>query len=244
MNVTQFVLCFCLLSTTLLGANVRVAHLSPNAPDVDVLVGVDEATKSAVLENVGFSTVSEYLPVGDGSYFIDVVPSGATDPVINVDNLPLAGDLTIAAVNFVDSIEPLVLTDDRVTTAGRAKLRAVHAAPNAPAVDIFVDGAGLLPALTDLSFKDATDYLELAPGDYTFRIRANGSTDDLFVVEDLPLSSDTNYSAFAVGDFGSTFSVIPTVDAVPEPSCGFLLFAGLIAATCARQRRQTQSLVG
>ena len=173
-------LSFCL---PLFAAEVRVAHLSPDAPAVDVLVGADDANKAAVLTNVAFPAVSDYLPVDDGNYFIDVNPTGTTTPVTDVDDIELTGALTIAAVNNVANIEPLVLVDDRTIAAGKAKLRAVHASPNAPAVDIFVDGAGLLPALTDLSFKEATGYLELDPGAYTLRIRANGSTDDVFVVE-------------------------------------------------------------
>ena len=226
-----------LVANSLFAANVRVAHLSPDAPAVDVLVGADDVTKSAVLTNVSFPAVSDYLPVADGNYFIDVAATGTTAPVIDVNDIALAGDLTIAAVNNLASIEPIVLTDDRVISPGKAKLRAVHASPNAPAVDIFVDGAGLLPALTNLAFKEATGYLELDPGAYTLRIRANGSTDDVFVVEDLALSADTNYSAFAIGELGSSFSVLPAVDAVPEPSSLSIWLAGLCGLGLWRRRR-------
>lgn len=219
-------------------ANVRVAHLSPDAPAVDVLVGTDDMTKDAVLTNVSFPAVSDYLSVSDGTYFIDVAAAGTTAPVIDVNGVALSGDLTIAAVNNLANIEPIVLLDDRQTVAGKAKLRAVHASPNAPAVDIFVDGAGLLPALTNLAFKESTDYLELDPGAYTFRIRATGSTDDVFVVEDLALSAGTNYSAFAIGELGASFSVLPTVDAVPEPG-GLSLgaFAAMVWVMVVRKRR-------
>ena len=227
-----------LSSQVIYAANVRVAHLSPDAPAVDVLVGTDDVTKSAVLENVSFPAVSGYLPVADGNYFIDVAATGTTAPVIDVNDITLSGDLTIAAVNFLADIEPIVLTDDRTPAAGLAKLRAVHASPNAPAVDIFVDGAGLLPALTNLSFKESTGYLELAPGDYTFRIRATGTTDDVFVVEDLALDANTNYSAFAIGELGANFSVLPTVDSVPEPSSVSLLMFSVAAVGMLRKRRR------
>jgi len=227
-----------IFSSSLLAADVRVAHLSPDAPAVDVLVGADDVNKSAVLENVSFPAVSDYLTVDDGNYFIDVAATGTTAPVIDVDDIALSGDLTIAAVNMLADIEPIVLVDDRTVVDGKAKLRAVHASPNAPSVDIFVDGAGLLPALTDLEFKEATGYLELDPGAYTFRFRATGSTDDVFVVEDLQLDASTNYSAFAIGELGSSFAVLPTVDAVPEPSglCLCMLGGCLLAAARRRLR--------
>lgn len=219
-------------------AGVRVAHLSPDAPAVDVLVGGADDAKSAVLTDVSYPAISGYLEVEDGNYFIDVAPAGTTMPVIDVDNIALAGDVTIAAVNFLEGIEPLVLVDDRTISPGKVKLRAVHASPNAPAVDIFVDGAGLLPALTNLSFKDSTDYLELDPGAYTFRFRANGSTDDVFVVEGLDLLADTNYSAFAIGELGSSFTVLPTVDSVPEPSGFGIVFVAVFAIGLMRSRRK------
>lgn len=222
---------------TLFAANVRVAHLSPDAPSVDVLVGTVDDAKSPVLENIGFPFVSSYLPLDDGAYFIDVAATGTTDPVIDVDDFSIVGDVTIAAVNVLANIEPLVLVDDRVPDVGKAKLRAVHASPNAPAVDIFVDGAGLLPQLTNLAFKDSTDYLSLDPGAYTLRIRATGTTEDVFVVEDLLLATDTNYSAFAIGELGSSFSILPTVDSVPEPTSISLLLLALLGIAPVRKRR-------
>ena len=154
-----------------------------------------------------------------------------------MDNIALAGELTIAAVNYLDDIEPIVLTDDRTPLPGKAKLRAVHASPNAPPVDIFVDGAGLLPALTNLAFKDATGYLELDPGAYTLRIRANGSLDDVFVVEDLQLDANTNYSAFAIGELGSSFTVLPAVDSVPEPASLSMALIGALGLGLLRRKR-------
>ncbi len=217
-------------------ANVRVAHLSPDAPAVDVLAGADDVTKAVLLNNVSFPAVSDYLPVADGNYYIDVVETGMTSPVIDVNDIAIAGELTIAAVGELATIEPLVLLDDLAIEPGKAKLRAVHASPNAPAVDIFVDGAGLLPQLTNLEFKDATDYLVLDPGEYTFRIRQTGMTDDVFVVEDLQLDGSTNYSAFAIGLLGSSFSVLPTVDAVPEPGGSALAMIGLLGLGLLRRR--------
>ena len=226
-----------IVSSVTFAADVRVAHFSPDAPAVDVLVGTDDVNKSVILENVSFPAVSDYLTVDDGNYFIDVAATGTTAPVIDVNDITLTGDLTIAAVNTLAEIEPIVLVDDRTVIDGIAKLRAVHASPNAPAVDIFVDGAGLLPTLTDLEFKEATGYLELDPGAYTLRIRATGSTDDVFVVEDLQLDASTNYSAFAIGELGSSFTVLPTVDAVPEPSgLGLCLLGGCLLAASRRRR--------
>lgn len=52
-------------------ANVRVAHLSPDAPAVDVYVD-----GAAVLEDVPFGAVSDYLELPAGSHTIEVAPAG------------------------------------------------------------------------------------------------------------------------------------------------------------------------
>ena len=56
-------------------ANVRVAHLSPDAPPVDVYVNGTKA-----LSNVPFQDVSSYLPVPAGSTNFRVTPANADYP--------------------------------------------------------------------------------------------------------------------------------------------------------------------
>jgi hypothetical protein len=201
-------------------ADVRVLHLSPDAPEVDVFLGAADDPTNAVLTNVPFTGVSPYLPVPTGNYFIDVTPSAGGSPVINVDGLAVDGatDYSIAAVNAVASIEPLVLVDDNTIDAGNARIRLVHASPDAPEVDISVDGVGVV---STLSFKENSPYLTLPEGDYTVRILLAGTSTQVFEVPNLQLDAGTVYSAFAAGFVGGSgaqaFTVLPTVDAVPEP---------------------------
>jgi hypothetical protein len=55
-----------------------------------------------------------------------------------------------------------------------AMLRVVHASPDAPGVDIYVDG-DTQPLIVDLEYGDASSYLTVPAGDYTVEIRAHGS---------------------------------------------------------------------
>ena len=48
-----------------------------------------------------------------------------------------------------------------------ARVRVIHASPDAPAVDVCVDGA---VAFAGAAFPGATDYAELAPGTYAVRV--------------------------------------------------------------------------
>jgi hypothetical protein len=116
-------------------AQVRVAHLSPDAPNVDVYVNGEPA-----LTDVPYTTVSSYLSLPAGTQEVTVYATGDTStPVIDAPVKLAAGAYTIAAVGLVtdDSITAQVYQDDlSAPSAGNAKVRVVHASPDAGAVDV------------------------------------------------------------------------------------------------------------
>jgi len=72
--------------------------------------------------------------------------------------LPTDSETTVVALNVLTEIEPLVLEDDNSAPAmGMAKVRFVHASPDAPTVDItLTDGTTLFD---DVSFKEIGSYI-------------------------------------------------------------------------------------
>src|SRR5690349_6229389 len=87
-------------------ARVRVVHASPDAPAVDVFVD-----GKAVLTNVGFTAVSDYLMVPAGPHKLAVAPSGkGEDAAVIAANPTLeAGKAyTVAAVGLVSAIKAQV----------------------------------------------------------------------------------------------------------------------------------------
>src|SRR5258708_30922254 len=57
---------------------LRLAHLSPNTPPVDVyLYNFGNAAARTVLKHVGYGTVSTYLPVKAGEYTVAMRSAGA-----------------------------------------------------------------------------------------------------------------------------------------------------------------------
>lgn len=150
-------------------ARVRAAHLSPDAPNVDVLVD-----GNAVLTDVPFKAVSGYLLLNSGEYQIDVNVTGTANTVLSATPDLEPGDVfTLAAVNFVASLEALLISDDlSAPETGNAHVRVVHASPDAPNVDVYVDGAEVL---TDVPFKAVSDYLPVAAGDRNLQVNATGT---------------------------------------------------------------------
>lgn len=75
------------------------------------------------------------------------------------------------------------------------RIRIGHCSPDAPNVDVQVDGE---TALSDVAFGDVSEYLDLSAGEHKIRIKPAGSTDTVLEM-DVSLESDTAYSAFATG---------------------------------------------
>jgi hypothetical protein len=81
--------------------------------------------------------------------------------------------------------------------AEQARIRIVHASPDAPNVDIWVNGA---VAVSNLAFNNATDYIALPAGDYDIAVTPTGGTAADAVIEaTLPLAAGKDYTVAAVG---------------------------------------------
>lgn len=151
--------------------NVRIAHLSPDAPKVDVLVN-----GAIAFECVGFNEVTDYAQLPAGEYLVQVVPNGATEPVVIETTLavPAEGDFTAAAINPLDSITAALFEDDNQRIPGTTRVRFVHASPGTPAVDIaLADGGAVL--FPDVSYGESGGYIEVPAGTYNLEARVAGT---------------------------------------------------------------------
>jgi len=178
-------------------ARLRVVHASPDAPAVDVC-----ANGVVAFSNAAFPAATEYAAVTAGTYAVRVVATGAgCDSAGVIDaSLTLAEntDTTVVALNTLSEIEPLVLADDNgAPAAGNAKVRFVHASPDAPTVDItLTDGTTLFD---DVSFKENAGYLEVGAGTVTLQVRDESGTSVVLSVGPITLESGKVYTIYAVG---------------------------------------------
>lgn len=189
-------------------ARVRVVHMSPDGPAVDVLVDGQRA-----IADLAFKSATDYaaLPAGDRN--VKVTPANQNQTAVIDATLPLqAGrDLTVVAVGKVAEIGALPLSDDnRAPDQGNAKVRFVHASPDAPAVDIAVaDGPVLFP---NVAFKNASEYAQVPAGTYNLEVRAAGTQNVALRVPNVALQSGQNVTIFAAGlAADNTLAAVPVV---------------------------------
>jgi MYXO-CTERM domain-containing protein len=80
-----------------------------------------------------------------------------------------------------------------------AQVRVIHASPDAPAVDIYVNGEAV-SALSNVPFFTASDFLSLPAGDQQIAVAPAGtSVDDAVISATVTLNAGSAYSIAAVG---------------------------------------------
>ncbi|ELY78565.1 DUF4397 domain-containing protein [Natrinema pallidum] len=170
------------------GAAVRIAHFSPDAPNVDVYIDDDR-----VLADVAYGDVSPYLEIEPGTYTVTITAAGDRETVAFEGEVTFgAAFYTVAAIGEfgADTFQPAVLVD-----AGSVLVRLVHASPDAPAVDVYADDTLLFE---DVSFTDSTDYVPVPAGQNTLSVRPTGGTEAVASF-DVTLERGIAYTGYAIG---------------------------------------------
>jgi hypothetical protein len=179
---------------------LRLAHLSPNTPPVDVyLYSFGNPGAMVVLHHVGYGDVSGYQSVASGEYTVAMRLAGAASgskPVLSTTINVNSGDAyTVAGVGPLAGIHLQVLTDRLTTPRNKALVRVIQASMHQPSVTVTV-GTKVLGR--GLSFTTVTPYEVVNPGLLTVSAAgasANGSSQ-------LTLAPDTIYTLVVLDDPG------------------------------------------
>ena len=122
-------------------AALRVAHASPDAPNVDISVDGEP-----VIEDLSFGEVSPYAALDPGTYQVTVTAAEDQDTVVFDEEIDLDSGVARTAVAFgeaaggPDTGFTIELLDDDLTDPGEGmgRIRLFHAVPDAGEVDIVV----------------------------------------------------------------------------------------------------------
>ncbi|TVP90922.1 MAG: DUF4397 domain-containing protein [Pseudomonadaceae bacterium] len=205
-------------------ARAFVLHAAPAVGNVDVYVdATDELGAEPLIADFAPGADSaDYQEVPAGDYRVRITPAGDRDTIaydsgfVTLESGPsyfLAAldresGFAPASVTALLDNPPFVMLEDQ-----RAQVRAMHLSPDAPNVDITVNGDIVL---SDVAFRDVSPYLEVLAGDYEIGVEAAGDE-----VSTLAVTAEAGeaYSILATGllqfiDSSNTnaFSLRPLVD--------------------------------
>lgn len=217
---------------------LRIVHASYDAPTVDLDVGNDDPSAPEVsgLDRFADTGVAGVDLPAETSLQVGIAAGGATVTAFSTPELPAGTEAYVIATGLLSDAPRedtgfallAVLADG--TTAWIKQnpfVYALHASPDAPAVDIYAGDAELVD---NAAFGDMAR-IQVPPGSYTLEFFAGTAgatpkpTDPAAASADTPdLEAGGTYLAVAGGLLGSTganaFQLIPLVEGFADPASG------------------------
>ena len=184
-------------------AELRFVHAAPGQEPAAL-----EADGKAG-EEVAFGEVGEYVRVPDGTVTLTLGEMESEEELSG-------GRYTAVAWRRGDAVE-LSVFPDGPARAGRARVRAIHAAGELGEGDILLDGEAIASALPP---GEASDYRTVDPGTYGVRVTRPGGTGSPLAESEVTLAAGTASTAIVVGSGGQPVEIVVTDDAVAAPAEG------------------------
>jgi hypothetical protein len=159
------------------GSQVRIIDASPDAPGLDIY-----QNSSAIAYNLGFGTVTSYVPIDPGTYTTTATQAGTKQVLTTSKATFVTGaQYTVLIGNASASLQQLILKDQsQAAPSGQIALRFIDQATRISAQDIYLVPAGqkltaVTPIYTNITFSINTGYLNIPTGTYTLVMVPTGT---------------------------------------------------------------------
>jgi hypothetical protein len=174
---------------------------SPDEPPLDFFLNSNKVNAGSLY----FGDNIEYVSAFAGARTAYFYTAGTTTPILSAPitlNQGIAYSLFLAGKST--SPEVLLLTDTlNKPSTGNASVRFVNLSPDAPAVDLAVQGGSVLVA--NRSYKGFSTFVPVpAQSNYTFVVRQAGTNTVLATLSNVPMVSGTVYTIWFGGLVAST----------------------------------------
>jgi uncharacterized protein DUF4397 len=224
---------------------IRLAHLSPNTPAVDVyLYSFGNSHAMIVLHHVSYGTVSPYEKVTAGEYTVAMRGAGASpssQPVLSTSvQIAAGGAYTVAGMGPAKGLRLQVLQDRLTTPPGRSLVRVIQASLKYQKVTVMANHRTLA---NNLDFAHVTNYVSTPPGSFTVHFAGMGAKGESTVtlaagtIHTLVVLDSTNGLAIDNLEDAAGSAVLPQGGAdtgfggtAPSPAGSPVLWVSLVGA--------------
>ncbi len=183
-------------------AMVRVAHLSPDAPAVDVFIN----TELSGIQGLEYGSITDWVEIAPNpALLVAVAPAGTEDAVIGPVSLSFAPGsyTTIAAIGSAANgtlTAQAIAEDYSDIPANSARVTLFHAIEGAPAVNVLASGSLLVGGLAYPGTADGNDgafTVTVPAGTYNLAVNAAGAP--ILTLDGAELVAGINYFVAAIG---------------------------------------------
>jgi hypothetical protein len=181
-------------SLMLKDAKVKILHTSHDAPNIDVYIN-----GSKIVKDLPFKQVSNVFALKTGKYHFDIYPTGnMTDSVLNKNITVEPGkSYTLATIDHIKKMRLLSYINQTEVPLNEAKVRFIHLSPDTHAMDIAVKDRDVI--FPNVSYKQSTDYLGLAPMTVDLETRIAGSKNLVLQMPKIHFKAGETYSIVFLG---------------------------------------------
>jgi Domain of unknown function (DUF4397) len=159
------------------GSQVRIIDASPDAPGLDIY-----QNNAALAYNLGFGTITSYVPIDPGTYTTTATVAGTKQVLSSSKGSFLtATQYTVLIGNSAASLQQLTLKDQsQPAPSGQIALRFIDQATRIGALDIYLVPPGkkltdVTAVVNNINFGTNTGYLNIPTGTYTLVMVPTGT---------------------------------------------------------------------
>ncbi len=164
-------------SLTMNSAQLRVIDTSADSGVID-----SYQNNSALAYNLGFGTMTSYVPMSPGTYTLAADRVGTRQTLAESPARLLAGKqyTEIVGNSLVNLQQTLFLDQSVPAPSGQIAMRLIHEATHSGAVDVYLvptsgRSANTSPLATNLSFGASSGYINVPEGTYAIDVVPTGT---------------------------------------------------------------------
>ncbi|MGI6452403.1 MAG: DUF4397 domain-containing protein [Syntrophomonadaceae bacterium] len=173
---------------------IRVLHALPGVSNVDVLIN-----EELLAENLAYTEVSRYLPIGPGNNRIQVFAAGTrTEPILDTQvELPPSEAINLAVTGIMPNPSTVqILQAFPDVPPQEARIRFANLSPDAPGLSLFLNDNS---AFGDIGYPEVSDYSSVTPETYNVNLRRASDLDIILAQKNITFQGGMTYTIYGVG---------------------------------------------